>query len=141
MVRRQWCVRLEAPRERLFSYLSDPRHRLDWQSSLVALDIPEQGPPALGTRWREVARGVGAFDMSISEWVENHRWAEHGESHRAKIDLALQFSGELPDETTVTVELQIELRGLLRWAEPLAGPILQVVMNADLRRAARLARE
>lgn len=131
---------LPAPVPALFAYLADPRHRPDWQSSILELRLISEGSPREGMRWTERARGFGRFDMQITEYQLEKRWAERGASSRGEIDLALDFAaGPTPDATELTVTLDLRLRGIFALTQPVAPLLLRPLMSADLRRAAGLA--
>lgn len=136
----RFSVELSAPVPALFDYLADPRHRPDWQSSIVELSVVDDVSPREGMRWKERARGFGRFDMEITEYRRNERWAERGVSPRGEIDLALDFAiGPSPDSTRLTVTLELRLRGVFAATRHLAPFVLRPLMSADLRRAAQLA--
>ena len=138
----QFSVELSCPQQRLFRYLADPRHRLEWQSSLVSLEMQSTGDPRIGMRWQECARGLGRFTMEITEHQSHELWAERGSSERGEIDLTLKFSpGKSAETTRVAVTVVMRLRGLLRYGVPMAPLVLHPLLRSDLRRAARLAKD
>ena len=137
---RQFEVELEAPRRKLFDYLADPRNRTAWQSSLRRVWMLSEGAPHVGMRWREQAAGFGTFDMCMSEYEPHRVWAEQGESPKGKMTLRLVFDDTTdPRRTRLNLRLTLDLTGALALAQGPAALLLQPLMTADLRRAARLA--
>ena len=131
-------VCLAAPQSALFAFLGDPANRLRWQSSLLEVEYEPDGPPRVGTRWRERARGLGTFDMEITEYEAPVRWAEKIESRRARGTIALQFAEDGQAATRLTVAVDVSLRGIFRLAGPVAAWLMRREMRRDLEQAARI---
>lgn len=138
-----FSVELQGSEETLFDYLGDPRNRMAWQSSLLWLKLSDEAaPPGIGVSWREKAKGFGEFEMEISEFQRPTRWAEKGHSKKGSMSLDLDFApAKRPGFSQVTVTVNLELHGLLGSLSWAAKALLQPLMSADLRKAARLARK
>lgn len=135
----KFVIALDAPLVPLFEFLADPRNRQNWQSSIVRLDMESEGEPRVGMKWREHARGLGHFQMEITECVSGVTWAERGTSSRGTIDLQLKFDATPdPSRTQITLVLDMNLRGLFALVNPVAPSLIWPLMKADLRRAAQL---
>lgn len=126
-----------APRV-VFDYLSDPRRRPEWQSSLRSVDVLDDGPPRLHTRWVD-RTAVGARPrMQIVEMrapgAEPGVWREVGRWRGIRADLALFFAASGTGTLvtgTVAIDGWLPVRLVLR---ALAVPAI----DADLRRAGRI---
>ncbi len=136
-----FTVELKGSQETLFDYLGDPRNRMAWQSSLLWLRLTDQEtPPQIGVTWQEKAKGFGEFSMRISEYKRPTRWAEEGHSKKGSMSLGLDFSpAQRSTYTSVQVTVELKLKGLLGSLSWAAKALLQPLMSADLRKAARLA--
>lgn len=133
-------VRLDArvEAEALFDYLADPTRRPDWQSSLRAVtDL--RGTGDVGSSWRDVTVVGVRPALRVTEFERPYTWAESGRWAGLRADLRLDLAGYAAGRTRLTAAFGIAGTGL--WALPaavlqrLAGPAIE----ADLRRAVRLA--
>jgi hypothetical protein len=120
-----------------FAYLADPRNRPEWQSSLRAVELLDEGEPRVGMRWRDLTSARIQPEMVITELEPDVLWAETGRWWGIQADLSLGFS---PSESgcEVVARLRVQGRGPLRlvgWVATRAG---LVAVRNDLRKAARI---
>lgn len=95
------------------------------------------GPPGVGTRWRERTWGLGTFTIQVVEFEPPRRFAEA--TVGGETDLSLEF--DLSTVGTGSTLIHLEARGSLsgwraipqRWLEPFMGRLIR----RDLERAAR----
>lgn len=130
-------IEYAVPVSEAFAYLADPRNRPEWQSSLRAVEMLDEGHPRVGMRWRDLTSARIAPDMVITQMDTDVLWAETGRWKAIRADLTLGFS---PREggCTVAVAFGVHGRGLLRpvgWAATAAGLF---AVRGDLRKAARI---
>ena len=131
------AVELDHPRETVFDYLADPRNRPEWQSSLRAVELLDEGEPHVGMRWRDLTYARIDPEMVITELEPDVRWAETGRWWGIQADLTLGFSPRHSGCDVVTA-LRVQGRGPLRpvgWAATRTGLL---AVRGDLRRAARI---
>jgi len=130
-------VEYDVPVGVVFAYLADPRNRPEWQSSLRAVELLDEGEPRVGTRWRDLTSVRIAPEMVITEMETDVLWAETGRWKAFEADLTLGFArGDRG--CTVSVAFGVRGRGLLRpvgWAATGTG---MFAVRSDLRRAARI---
>src|SRR5699024_163257 len=84
-------VPFAVPREVAFDFLVDPLKRMQWQSSLRAVDDVEPMPPQAGTRWQERATGGVVSEMRLTAVDRPTMWAESGIAYGLAMNLALSF--------------------------------------------------
>jgi len=130
---------VQAPRAALFEIISDPRRRLEWQSSLRSVHVKTPGEPRVGTRWREVTRGGVAFEMEITVFEPPALWSERGHGWLADAQLAVAFEAA-GDLTAVRVDVGISFWGPFRLLAPAVRALMPGALRADLLRAGALAR-
>jgi uncharacterized protein YndB with AHSA1/START domain len=126
-------VEIRVPRETVFDYFVEPRHRPEWQSSLTRVSAVD-GRPRVGQTWVDETRpGIDPL-MRTTELVRPSRWSESGTWRFVRADLTLDFD-ESPDGCTVRYRFRIHALG----AVGLAASLVAVpAVRADLRRAARI---
>ena len=138
-----FSLTVAAPPQRLFAYLVDPRRRPEWQRSLRSVEVLDDGPPRLHTRWvdhtvvgarprlrivelRPPADGVPGVWREAGDWRGLH--AELGLTVAPTADGGTALSGA------------VEITGTRWWAP--VGVLLRALapraVVADLRRAGRL---
>jgi uncharacterized protein YndB with AHSA1/START domain len=132
-----FTVEYDVPVGVAFAYLADPRNRPQWQSSLRAVDLLDEGEPRVGMRWRDLTSARIAPEMVITQLEPDVLWAETGTWKAVEADLTLAFSPR-QGGCAVAVAFAVRGRGLLRpvgWAATRAG---RFAVRSDLRRAGRL---
>lgn len=131
------AVRFSAPREPVFRYLADPRHRPAWQSSLRAVEMIDDGEPRVGLRWRDVTRPGLVPELWISALEPGRLWAERGRWRGITAELALRFA---TDGTGTIVEADATLAGAGAWrpVATAAGWLTPWAVRRDLERAAAI---
>jgi hypothetical protein len=141
---RRTALTYDVPVGVAYAYLSDPRHRPEWQSSLKRVELLDDGAPRRGQRWLDHTAVGLAPEMVITEMETDRVWAETGRWRAIEADLRLGFA---PAEGTAgagcRVEVSFEVRGagLLRpvgWAATGAGLF---AVRSDLARAGRILAE
>jgi uncharacterized protein YndB with AHSA1/START domain len=125
--------RIEHPREAVFAFLSDPAQRPQWQGSLDRIELLTDGPPGLGTRWKEQPRGGPRFEMEVVEHTPPSRWAERFTSKQATGSVSLTFQDEGAG-TQVVLDADVQLHGIFRLGGPLVAFVLKREMRKDLAR-------
>jgi hypothetical protein len=132
---------LEATPEALFDIISDPRRRLEWQSSLTSVHVSTEGPPGLGTAWYEHTHGGLRFDLEITKFERPRRWAEQARGQIANARLAVTLDrGSSAGCTRVVVYVEIAFPRVLRLVGPFVRVLMPSALRADLRRLEALAR-
>jgi hypothetical protein len=133
---------VNAPRQAVFDVISDPRRRLEWQSSLRSLRMETAGAPGLGTRWSEATQGGIRFDMEITTYDPPKRWAERGRGWLADAELMVDFheAGVSGEATRIDVEVQIAFKGAFKVLAPVVKRLMPSALAKDVRRAGELAR-
>jgi polyketide cyclase/dehydrase/lipid transport protein len=131
---------LQASPRGVFDVISDPRRRMEWQSSLLSVEVSTSGPPRQGMRWREVTQGWVSFDMEITRFERPALWSEHGRGWLADatLDVAIEPLGEA---TRVNVAVEIAFKGPFKALAPLVRRFMPGALAADLQRLAALARQ
>lgn len=137
MARHSFAVRFHRPAEVVFDYLTDPRTRPAWQSSLRRVELLPGSPTGLGARWRDVTM-VGirpTMQVVTHEWPR--AWAEEGRWRGLTAYLALSFVPQ-GDQSDVLVLVSLTGRGWWQIPATAAGWLTPTALRSDLRRADRL---
>ena len=134
---RTTTVRYAVPVPVAFAYLADPRNRPEWQSSLRAVELLDEGEPRVGMRWLDHTSVRMAPEMVITELEPDVLWAETGRWRGIEADLSLAFAPHRGG-CSVDVELGVRGHGLLRPAGWAASSLGLLAVRSDLRRAGRL---
>lgn len=120
-----------------FEYLSDPRNRPQWQSSLRAvepLSEPADGPEA---RWIDVTWPGLRPVLETTVYEPGVRWCEDGDWHglRATLELTFAASGDGTEVSAWTTLSGSGWRRPVSWAAQRLAPW---AVASDLRRAAAI---
>jgi hypothetical protein len=136
------AVFVPARRAEVYAYLADPRNRPEWQASLERVELLDDGPPRVGTRWVDHLRLGPRFTLQIIGMEPDEMWAEMGTIGPLTAFVTLLFVDERRDGREGTcVRVVARIRGR-RLATPLgwAGTgVMTALVRADLPRIARAA--
>ena len=128
-------VELGAPVDAAYAYLSDPRNRPAWQSSLRRVE-DVSGAGGAGTTWTDVTVVGARPRMRVTEADPGRAWAETGRWRGVEADLRLHF---VPTGTGSRVVATFGVR-----TPPALAPVgralrrlAAVGIRSDLRRAGR----
>jgi uncharacterized protein YndB with AHSA1/START domain len=128
------------PPEVVFSFLADPRNRPDWQSSLRAVDIQDNGEPHVGMRWRDLTSVGVRPAMTISELKPYRVWAEEGTWRGITAELTLRFTA-VPGGTRVVAEVEVSGEGAWGVLSNVVRRLAPAALGHDLERASRVLTE
>jgi hypothetical protein len=153
---RTFSTTVGAPPREVFDYLVEPRNRPQWQSSLRGVEVVDDGPVRVGTRWVDRTM-VGArprlriVELEPPAGDEPGLWREVGEWHGLAADLTLRFSpvlrsgpgqsGSGPGRATSTLlSGSLALHGDRAWlpVRLVLETLAPRAVRSDLRRAARI---
>jgi uncharacterized protein YndB with AHSA1/START domain len=136
--RNEHSVEIERPPEAVFPYLVEADKRLRWMGALKEAAQLTDGPPGLGTRFRDVFEQSGQrieIDTEIVEWEPSERLGTRlrGSAFEASGRQRLE---RLDGGTRVTTSLETEYRS--RIARLMAGVITRQAQAQLERDHARL---
>lgn len=128
-------VGFSQPQQVVFGYLSQPRNRPAWQSSLRAVeDIVGDG--ALGSTWTDVTKLGIRPHLRVVECESPAVWVEVGEWRGVTARLELRLRPH-PTGTLVKAVLELSLPGWLRPVDGVLRVLAPAAVRTDLRCAAR----
>lgn len=130
--------RVPAPPEAVFAVLCDPTRRPEWQEGTSEVALVSPPPIALGSRWTERQRGIGAVEAEVTGFAPGERWAETGETEAGTAEVTVTLHPDDGGGTRVGVVVEMRLRGARRLAEIALGPMVRNRMQADLERLCAL---
>ncbi len=126
------------PRDRVFDYVADPRHRPRWQASLRRVELLDAGPPRVGLRWVDHLYGGVRFQLAIVAMEPPRLWAESGRIGPVTAYLTVLVE-DAPDGTGTRVQVAPRLTapGLARPLGWIATAVMNVLVRTDLPRLRR----
>jgi len=122
------------PVERVFAVMSDPARRPQWQENTSNVEILTPGPTALGTRWREASRGIGAVEVVVVGFEACALWQEAGTAGGGDGRVTVRFATDGEGATRLTITVEVRLRRLRRVMAGALQPIVARQMPKDLAR-------
>lgn len=130
-------VEFAVPVEVAYAYLSDPRNRPEWQSSLRSVAVPTDEEPYVGQRWQETTSVGVRPRMEIVEMDQDQVWTEIGTWQGVAATLRLRFA-RTPRGCRVEATGEVTGRGVWTVPATVAGRLAGVAIGADLRNAAKI---
>ena len=123
--------------EVVFTFLADPRNRPEWQSSLRAVEMQDEGEPRVGMRWRDLTSVGFRPDMSITALTPYRVWSETGTWRGITADLTLRFTA-VAGGTRVVAEVEVGGQGAWGVISTVVRHLAPAALGKDLERASRL---
>ena len=126
-------MEIRATPEVVFPWIDDPERGKQWAASVTGGETVRRTPERVGTTFREVVGREGhAVEMRgvITEYVVNERFAVHLESSRHTADVRFTLT-RLQDSTRLTRELDLRLKGLMKYGSMLLRPMLKKSINTE----------
>jgi uncharacterized protein YndB with AHSA1/START domain len=121
--RNEHAVEIERPPDAVFPYLVEADKRLRWMGALKEAEQVTDGPPGLGTRFRDIFEDHGQrveIDAEIVEWEPSERLATRLRG-KAFDSTGRQRLERVDGRTRLTTTIETEYRS--RIARVMAGMI------------------
>ncbi|HEX2045438.1 MAG TPA: SRPBCC family protein [Gaiellaceae bacterium] len=137
MHRNEHTVEIAAAPEEVFPYLVDGERRLEWMGVLQESEKLTDGPPGVGSRWRDVFEDHGhriELDAELEEYEPGRRLVVRLRN-RAFESTSTQVLEEAAGGTRLTAVIETEYKALA--ARLMAGVVTrhaQKQLEADLTR-------
>jgi len=122
MARYRTSVGTPRPRAEVFAYLSDFSTTRDWDPGVVEAERLDDGPVALGTRFRVVARFLGReteLTYAVVDICPGELVTLRGENATVVSLDTMTFADGWTGGTVVDYEADLALKGPLRVLDPL----------------------
>lgn len=126
------------PPERVFAFMADPANRPLWQENTESVELLGVGGTRIGTRWREVMKGVGAVEQEVVALEPGALWEEAGTSDVGRGRVRVELSPAGDGATRVRVRVELRPRGAKRLLEPALALMIRRQMPRDLNRLAEI---
>ena len=126
-----------APVVEVFDYLSTPRCRPEWQSSLRRVEDVTPDEPGVGQTWIDVTAAGVRPRMETTEHDRPARWTERGSWGRFEAWLRLELE-PADGGTRVRWSMELSATGPTSVVARVLGRAAPLAIAADLRRAGRL---
>jgi uncharacterized membrane protein len=123
------------PVDEVFELVADLRRTPEWQTSLERLEVDGEGV-AVGTHGTEVRRGGGRkleSRFEVTALDPGRRLAIETRSSSVEADVEFAFA-DVEGGTRVQFELELRLRGALRFMEPVIRSQVERQSHDDLER-------
>ena len=129
---------LPHPPERVFAVITDPTRRAEWQENTSDVQVEGPLPAAVGTRWTEEQKGVGHVEAQVTGLEPGRMYAERGDSSSGTGRVTVTFAPDGDGATRITMEVELNLKGLKKAFEPAIAPMVRSQMPKDLDRLGAL---
>ena len=136
-----FSVDIDAPREAVFDYFAEPRHRADWQSSLKRVEMVDEGEPRVGIRWKDHTKVGVVADLHTTVQERPERWAETGSWRGVRADLSMMFESLANGGTRAHVQAQLFGQGAYAVFALAAWPAMPLALRMDVKHAGRIVAE
>ena len=135
-IREEHNVVIERPIEEVFAFVTDPNNDSLWQSRTLETEQTSEGAVDVGTTWRNISKFLGRRIDTTMEVTENEP---------PRRQCVRVTSGPIPGEgcylfepaedggsTRFTQNLEAEVGGFFRLAEPLVARAIRRQFEADM---------
>ena len=130
MLKAHGSVEISRPVGDVFKYAEDPHKQHEWQPGLHQVK-------ANGNKVTEVRKTMGRHvehDVELSDRQENKKLSHRGDatSHDGSFERHMTFEDLGGNKTKVSMELNIDTKGVLGAARPVVERMVQREVNNDL---------
>jgi carbon monoxide dehydrogenase subunit G len=127
MVEWDYSIVINAPKQKVWDYLTIPAKTIQWSSSLVSSEWTSEGEPGVGSTLKEVGKVLG---RKMESSIEITAWDPPNEIGRKSTGGSFPFEGRLTLEsqgngTQLTVRGTAEVGGFFKMAEGLLAKQIQ----------------
>ena len=141
MHRNEHTVEIDAPPAAVFPYLLESEKRLRWMGALEESEELTEGPPAVGSRWRDVFEDHGQrleLEAELTEYDPNRRLSVRL-VNRAFESTSTQELEEVDGRTRLTAVIETDYRSVAaRLMARVVTRHAQKQLEADLARLKEL---
>ena len=127
-------ITINRPVEEVFAFTSNPENEPLWRSELLEMEQTSEGPIGVGTTYREVMQFLGRRIEStaeITKYEPNNMIAMKSTSGPLAFELTGTYQ-PVEDGTELTFEVEAEVGGFFRVAEPLVARMGKRQMETQL---------
>jgi carbon monoxide dehydrogenase subunit G len=127
---------IKAPVEKVFEFMNNPEKELLWRPELIEMEQISEGPPNVGTTYREVTEFMGKkmeTTAEITEYVPNKISSMKSTSGPISFELRGKFE-PVEGGTRVTMEIEGEIGGFFKVAESVVIKIAKKQMEKQFER-------
>jgi len=120
-----------APLDDVFDYLADFTHTEQWDPGTVSTTRLDDGPLAVGSRFRNVSEFMGRrteLEYTLRELDHGKRLVFSGVNRTARATDHLTFSGD-SGRTTITYRADFEFHGFAKLVGPFIKPALERIAD------------
>src|SRR5215467_8081176 len=114
-------IDIQRPVEAVFAFAADPRNSPQWQGAIKEVHLTPDGPPAVGTKAKQVVSFLGVKlepTNEITAWEPNRSVSFKGRAGPAALEATVRFEA-VGSGTRVSATFQVEPGGLFKIAGPL----------------------
>jgi uncharacterized protein YndB with AHSA1/START domain len=127
-------ITINRPVEEVFAFTSNPENEPLWRPELLKLEKTSEGPIGVGTTFREVMQFLGRRIENtgeITKYEPNNMIAMKSTSGPLAFELTGTYQ-PVEDGTELTFEVEAEVGGFFRLAEPLVARMGKRQMETQL---------
>ncbi len=127
-------ITINRPVEEVFAFTSNPENEPLWRPELVELEITSEGPIGVGTTLREVMQFLGRRIENtgeITKYEPNKMMAVKSTSGPFPFEMTGTYR-PVEGGTELTFEVEAEVGGFFRFAEPLVARMGKRQMETQL---------
>jgi len=125
MIEAQWKVTVQRPAEEVFDFVADLHNEPQFNPDASNIVQKSDGAIGLGTVFEEDFKRLARYVTKIDVY---RRPTDLGfDAHNPKADAVVRFGFEAEGQaaTSVSCRVQITMKGLTRFAEPLMAPMVR----------------
>jgi uncharacterized membrane protein len=129
-------IEIRRPVEAVFAFVADPRHLPQWQAAVQEVQVTPDGPPAVGTRVRQLVSFLGVKlepTAEITALELNRSFSFKGTSGPLAVEGTSRFEAT-GEGTRLSSIFQIEPGGMFKVAGPIFASQLKKQSAADVQR-------
>jgi Polyketide cyclase / dehydrase and lipid transport len=120
-----WQIRIERSADEIFDFVADLHNEPQFNPDASNIVRKTDGPIGRGTVYEEDFKRIGHYVTTIDVYDRPHRVGFDARNPRTDAVVRFRFDSNGPTTTDVTCELELTMKGFMRFLEPLMAPTIR----------------
>jgi hypothetical protein len=120
-----WQITIGRPAEEVFDFVADLRNEPQFNPDASNIVQKTDGAIALGTGFEEDFKRIGPYITTIDVYQRPTELGFDARNPKADAVVRFRFAAEGSSATSVSCRVELRMKGLMRFIEPLMAPMIR----------------
>lgn len=125
MIEADWQITIERPIDEVFDFVADLHNEPQFNPDVSNIVQKTDGAIGPGTVFEEDFRRIGRYITTIDVYQRPTEMRFNARNPKADALVRFRFAAEGAATTSVSCRVELTMKGLMRFAEPLMAPMIR----------------